>query len=403
MWGYFEHAQVAITAQGGAAGSWIIQAQKVKYEITEDNVIVLRITQDMNKARRAVKVEELPPHEVDAEKEGNTHRMDHMSDDEERVSHIIPEDVSDDEERRIQSMELKNYDNGPAESSDEEEIRYRRRNAELILARMSEAEKQAVTKSICLQFPVRKRGRPVGTGKKAPSLPLTGDDDVLAADAGTTTAIKQSSSSEDDGDDDALPPASPRSVTLPASSGSSNRTVVKSISFLVPQKKRGRPVGSGRRKLAGSSSILAVSSGNTDPLGKKLQKTIIRQNKIQFGRPRVNLGTKVALNVGQKAVGVRRRRLKGALVPYDEAAADKQRPVKNRICSVPGCASFGQGRNLKQGDQFGGPGPRCYRHGGRPKSCEMKGCFTASVGPKGPNGFRCYKHGGRFRTGNATA
>ena len=49
MHGYFQHAQVAITAPNGeGVSSWIIHAEAISYEITETGVITLRITQEKN-------------------------------------------------------------------------------------------------------------------------------------------------------------------------------------------------------------------------------------------------------------------------------------------------------------------------------------------------------------------
>jgi len=476
MRGYFEQAQVTITsAKGRASGEWIIQAEGIRYEITEDDVIILRITQDVARKKADVKVEPCGDKEEGArgKEENITGKEDDEGEAEDEGGPTIPatthedgtrttttttttcgvgglghehdasavavtgteEAISDDEARRAISHMQKNHkileESSDVVKEEEEEEKSmshshkhnaRFKGTEELASRMSEAERESITRSICLQFPrkgpgrpptkkvqadyemevdtrhstvvksmafqvaLRKRGRPpqrlstVAGGGGGDSLSCTDDEDYDDNEVPQTTAFNKTA-------------VTTGSTSGPTSTGSAPDLELIPIpsSFPPPGKrKRGRPPGTGKFASHQTNEDTApkTKGSDHDESGlKKRRRTSTRSSGFNNDRNRDEEGHGADAHAHAHADADAEDDDDDDYDDEDDDADDDDSPKKQaqaqedggvranvkggidknpyvRRCVVTGCSSYGQGPNLKQKDAFGAPGARCMRHGG---------------------------------------
>jgi len=352
MKGYFQHAEVAITAPNGEGlSAWIIKAKALHltYEIEESGVITLRITEEKH-----IQVKEEPVDDEKSKKEdepvdeepGNTTK-------DESGTYVLGNhsglfDVKT-EKNEGDDLPSKGGDEGDSDVGNTTKSGRAiagRRKAELKpnqkrTQAKGSTQKPTVVKSISLLFPPKTRctRRPAGIGKK--------------------------SSSQEEGQ-------SPNARTIDR----------------MNQPKRPRPI---------KKSRLCSVDGCT-----KHGKGAIVTVADSFGPP--------GLRCLRHGGGIRCS-INGCTTSYRShiSLADEFGPPGLRCkrhgggnrCSIKGCTVSSQGL-VPHADDFGSPGRRCARHGGGSR-CSVNGCGVRAVGRVaatdsfGPVGLRCSRHRGRRR------
>jgi len=363
MKGYFQHAEVAITAPNGEGlSAWIIKAKALHltYEIEESGVITLRITEEKH-----IQVKEEP---VDDEK---SKKEDELADEEpgnttkEKTNDGSGTDVmgyhfglfdaktekneGDGEQKKTSDLSPKaadeeNYDMKDTTKSGR--VIAGRRKAELkpiqkrTQAKVS-SQKPTVIKSISLFLPpkIDCTRRAAGTGKKSSS-----QEDGQGPNARTIDRMNQPKRR--------TPSQKPRLCSVDGCTRHGKGTIVTGADSFGPPGLRCVRHGGGNRCSINGCTVSALSHvPHADDLGPP---------------------------------GPRCTRHGGG----------------NR-CSVKECTVSSQGR-VHNADKFGPPGFRCAGHGGGNR-CSINGCTTSSKGHVahadgfGPSGFRCGRHGGGNR------
>jgi len=371
MRGYFEQAQVTITsAKGRASGEWIIQAEGIRYEITEDDVIILRITQDVARKKADVKVEPCGDKEEGArgKEENITGKEDDEGEAEDEGGPTIPATTHEDGTRTTTTTTTTcgvgglghEHDasavavTGTEEAISDDEARraisHMQKNHK-ILEESSDVvkEEEEEEKSMSHSHKHNDRNRDEeGHGADADAdadADSEDDDDDYADDDDDDSPKKQAQAQEDGG------------VRANVKGGIDKNPYVR------------------RCVVTGCSSY---------GQGPNLKQ------KDAFGAP----GARCMRHGGGYKTTVKS---KTGGVPIDI-------PTKGRRCSATGCHSFGQGPSVQRGDTCGPPGPRCVRHGGGNKCAVKSGvrsCGKMALGTKrgpdayGDKGYRCKRHGGR--------
>jgi len=367
MKGYFQHAEVAITAPNGEGlSAWIIKAKALHltYEIEESGVITLRITEEKH-----IQVKEEPVDDEKSKKEEEPVDEEPGTTTKETTSDGSETDVlgnhsglfdantekneGDGEQKKTSDLSSKAADEGNSDMGDTTKSGRVMKtkpsgtrkpepkpNQKRTQARGS-FPKPTVVKSISLVFPPKTdfTRRPAGIGKKSSSQE-NGQD----ANARTIDRMKQPKRP--------TPIQEHRFCSVDGCTKRGQGTIfTRADSFGPPGRRCVRHGGGDRCSINGCTTSSKSHVAHADDLGPP---------------------------------GLRCKRHGGG----------------NR-CSVKECNVSSQGR-VPNADKFGPPGFRCARHGGGNR-CSINGCAAPSAGRVatadcfGSVGRRCYRHGGGRR------
>jgi len=342
MNGYFEHAQVAITApHKEGVSSWVIQAKAISYEITDTGLITLRITQEKHVEVKVepdddvIKKDEVAPK---SEKEQIVHHE----------SRRRKKKVNANGKKRFGSMDANEEDNDGemlqrATTDLQQKVECVESDAPNGLkkspTRASEEvdyKGPVVRKFISLQFPLEGKSRgKCGPKEKDQEKTLIGGNDRAEQSVRSMGTARTGQE--------------PRRCSVDGCSSLRQGARIPHSDSLGPAGYRCKRHG-GRRRCS------------VDGCPRWSECRI--PNSDRFGPP-----------------GIRCLRHSDA-----------------KKCTANGCAKQSQ-RRVYNADRYGPPGGRCKRHGGGVK-CSVKECTSFSQGRVlrsdrcGPPGARCFRHGG---------
>jgi len=363
MKGYFQHAEVAITAPNGEGlSAWIIKAKALHltYEIEESGVITLRITEEKH-----IQVKEEPVDDEKSKKEEEPV--------DEEPGTTTKETTSDGSETDVLGNHSGLFDANTEKNEGDGEQK-----------KTSDLSSKATDEENSDMEDTTKSGRVIAGRRKA--------------------ELKQ------------IQKCTQGKVSI------KKPTVIKSISLFLPPKIDFTRRSAGTAKKSSSQEDgQGPNARNIDHMNQPKHRTLSQMPRLcsvdgctNHGKGAIVTGADSFGPPGPRCVrhgGGYRCSINGCTTSSKGhvAHADDLGPPGPRCkrhgggnrCSVKECTVSSKGR-VHNADKFGPPGFRCARHGGENR-CSINGCAAPAAGRVatadcfGSVGRRCYRHGGGRR------